>query len=242
MVVLTGTLHHSRGAYDRGRNRLTHRHPGRGNHRRTMLEKLPDMVGHALRDVRAGLDKIVFHRCGLRSGHGTLQLGSLGFADHAPIPARYTADGEGVSPPLHWSGVPAGATSLVLLVEDADAPTPEPLVHAIVVDLAAADGALAEGDIRSPDHEGGDVHEGRNSYLFKGWLPPDPPPGHGAHHYAFQVFALGPGASFEGTAGRSDVLQAVQQHGLASGLLIGTYARPDGSISTREPRVVAQPQ
>jgi Raf kinase inhibitor-like YbhB/YbcL family protein len=207
-----------------------------------MLEKLPDMVGHALRDVRAGLDKLVFNRCGLRAGHGTLAVGSLAFADHAPIPARYTADGEGLAPPLHWSGVPAGAASLVLLVEDADAPTPEPLVHAIVVDLPPADGAFGEGEMDSPRQDGGEAHEGRNSYLQKGWLPPDPPPGHGTHRYAFQLFALAEGEAFSGTPGRSDVLRAVQERGIASGLLIGTYERPDGSIRTNEPRAVVQPE
>ena len=202
-----------------------------------MLEKLPDMVGHALRDVRAGLDKLVFNRCGMRLGHGTLAVGSLAFGDHAPIPERYTADGEGLSPPLHWSGVPAGAASLVLLVEDADAPTPEPLVHAIVVDLPPADAAFGEGEMDSPRQDGGEAHEGRNSYLQKGWLPPDPPPGHGSHRYAFQLFALGPGEAFSGTPGRSDVLKAVQERGIASGLLIGTYERPDGSIKLPDPKV-----
>ena len=193
-----------------------------------MLEKLPDMIGHALRDVRAGLDQIVFNNSGLRSGMASLQVGSLAFADHAPIPARYTADGEGVSPPLHWSGVPAAAASLVLIVEDADAPTPRPLVHAIAVDLAPADGSLPEGAI---DGEKDDqVHEGRNSSLLTGWLPPDPPPGHGQHRYAFQLFALGAGEPFDGTPGRDDVVAAVRERGLASGCLIGTYERPDGSI------------
>ncbi|HZY19531.1 MAG TPA: YbhB/YbcL family Raf kinase inhibitor-like protein [Ramlibacter sp.] len=195
-----------------------------------MLEKLPEVVGHVLRDRRAGLDKLVFNRCGLRAGHGTLQVGSLAFADHAPIPERYSADGEGVSPPLHWDGIPADAHSLALIVEDADAPTNEPLVHAIVVDLPTDSHVLAEGALRSPGHEGEQVHEGRNSYLRAGWLPPDPPPGHGQHRYAFQLFALGAGAAFGTTPGRDELLQAVQAHGLASGLLVGTYERPDGTI------------
>lgn len=195
-----------------------------------MLEKLPGAVGHLLRDKRAGLDKLVFNRCGLRSGHGMLRLSSLAFAEHAPIPARYTADGEGVSPPLQWWDVPADAASLLLVVEDADAPTSEPLVHAIVVDLPPGDGALAEGAIRSAGHEGQHVHEGRNSYLQASWLPPDPPPGHGPHRYAFQLFALGPAEPFSGTPGRNEVLAAIAQRGLASGLLVGTYERPDGSI------------
>jgi Raf kinase inhibitor-like YbhB/YbcL family protein len=195
-----------------------------------MLEKLPDMVGHALRDVRAGMDQIASNHSGLRSGMGSLQVGSLAFTDHAPIPARYTADGEGVSPPLQWSGVPANAASLVLIVEDADSPTPHPLVHAIAVDLPPGDGSLPEGAIAGSGAPADDVHEGRNSYLFAGWLPPDPPPGHGRHRYAFQLFALGAGQPFDGTPGRDDVMRAVQERGIASGCLVGTYERPDGSI------------
>ena len=201
-----------------------------------MLEKLPEVVGHVLRDRRAGLDKLVFNRSGLRTGQAMLQLTSLAFADHAPIPARYTADGEGVSPPLSWSGVPSNAASLVLVVEDADAPTSDPLEHAIVVDLPAEDASMSEGAIKSSGHEGQDVREGRNSYLFAGWLPPDPPPGHGDHRYAFQLFALGPGDAFKGTPGRDDVLKAIQERGLASGMLVGTYERPDGSIKVGAPQ------
>jgi hypothetical protein len=190
-----------------------------------MLEKLPDAIGHALRDQRAGLDKIAFQAVDLRAGMASITVGSLAFADHAPIPERYTADGPGVSPPLHWSGVPEGAASLLLIVEDADAPTPQPLVHAIVVDLPAGDGALAEATLDSPDHDGAGLKTGRNSYLQTKWLPPDPPPGHGVHRYAFQVFALAAGAGFDGSPGREAVLEAIRDHGLASGCLIGTYER-----------------
>ena len=95
-----------------------------------MLEKLPDVVGHVLRGQRAGLDKIAFQAVDLRGGMAAITVRSLAFADHAPIPEKYTADGAGVSPPLHWTGIPAQATTLVLIVEDADAPTPQPLVHA----------------------------------------------------------------------------------------------------------------
>ncbi|HEV7575392.1 MAG TPA: YbhB/YbcL family Raf kinase inhibitor-like protein, partial [Caldimonas sp.] len=197
-----------------------------------MLEKLPDAVGHALRGQRAGLDKIAFQAVDLRAGMASLIVSSLAFADHAPIPARYTADGAGVSPPLQWRGVPADAASLALIVEDADAPTPQPLVHAIVVDLEAADGALAEAALPSNENEGSGVRVGRNSYLQTAWLPPDPPPGHGVHRYAFQLFALTAGAAFDGTPGRDAVLEAIKEHGLASGCLIGTYDRPDTSIKT----------
>jgi Raf kinase inhibitor-like YbhB/YbcL family protein len=190
-----------------------------------MLEKLPEALGHALRNQRAGLEKIAFHRIDLRSGTAALQVTSLAFADHAPIPDRFTADGEGVSPPLQWSGVPANAASILLIVEDADSPTPEPLVHAIAVDLEPRDSALAEGALKSADHEGSGVKAGRNSYLRLAWLPPDPPPGHGQHRYAFQIFALIAGDPFADSPGRDDVLEVLQERAIASGCLIGTYER-----------------
>lgn len=194
-----------------------------------MLEKLPEVIGHALREQRAGLESTAFQRLDLRQGMAAIEVRSLAFADHAPIPERYTADGSGESPPLQWVGVPDGAASVVLLVEDADAPTPHPIVHAIAVDLPAdPEGALAEGALGGA----GDipVKVGRNSLLGARWLPPDPPPGHGVHRYAFQVFALTAGEAFSSTPGRDEVLQALKDRAVASGCLIGTYERPDGSI------------
>jgi len=151
-----------------------------------MLEKLPPVLGHALRDRRAGLDKIVFNRSGLRTGMGLIKLSSLAF----------------------------------------------------VVGLPPGDGKLREGALDSPEHEGEDVQEGRNSFLRAGWLPPDPPPGHGQHRYVFQLFALGPGKAFTGKPGRDDVLEAIQQRAIASGMMIGTYERPDGSIRADAPAAV----
>ena len=197
-----------------------------------MLEKLPDSIGHALHNQRAGLDKIAFNQIGTGAGSASLTVHSMAFVDHAPIPELYTADGVGISPPVQWSGVPSNAAAVVLIVEDADAPTPKPLVHAIVVDLpVGSDGALEAGALESPDHEGDDgLHTGRNSYLTAKWLPPDPPPGHGPHRYAFQVFALAAGEPFSSTPGRDEVLDALRERAVASGCLIGTYERPDGSI------------
>jgi len=199
-----------------------------------MLENLPDMVGHALRNQRAGLDQLVFNQVGLGHGTAALKLGSLAFADHAPLPACYTADGDGMSPPLEWTDIPKEAMSLLLIVEDADAPTPHPLVHAIVVDLQPQNGALPEGALKSSGNEGLGYRTGRNSYLQPAWLPPDPPPGHGVHRYVFQLFALDADSGFGQTPGREAVLEAVRNHGCASGCLTGTYLRPDGSISVND--------
>ena len=123
-------------------------------------------------------------------------------------------------------GVPPEAEGLVLLIEDQDSPTPRPLVHAILAGLAPRDGELAEGALPSPDHEGEDHGLGRNSFLRRAWLPPDPPPGHGPHRYCFQVFALDHAPQLSGKPIRTQVAQAMKGHVIARGLLVGTYERP----------------
>ena len=126
------------------------------------------------------------------------------------------------------------AASLVLVVEDADSPTPHPLVHAIAVGLPAEDGNLPEAAFPSADNAGTGLHAGRNSYLQAAWLPPDPPPGHGVHRYAFQVFALDSAPAFSATPGRDEVMEQLRSHAVASGLLIGTCERPDGTIKIQD--------
>ena len=199
-----------------------------------MLENLPDFVGHALRDQRAGLDQIAFNRLPLRAGQGAIAVTSLAFVDHGPLPALYTADGEGMSPPLQWSGVPESATSVVLIVEDADSPTPHPLVHAIVVGLAPTEGSLRQGALAADGDAPDDARLGRNSYLQHAWLAPDPPPGHGRHRYAFQVFALAGDEPLPEAPGRDALMEILEAHAIASGLVVGTYERHDTTVNASE--------
>jgi len=194
-----------------------------------MLQNLPDFIGHALRDQRAGLDQIAFNRLPLRGGQGAISVTSLAFVDHGPLPVAYTADGEGHSPPLQWTGVPAAASSVVLIVEDADSPTPHPLVHAIAVGLAPEDASLREGALDAEEQAPAEARLGRNSYLQHGWLPPDPPPGHGPHRYAFQVFALAGEADLPDTPGRDALMAALERDAVASGCILCTYERHDTS-------------
>ena len=203
-----------------------------------MLEHVPHWLGSALKGVRAGAHKLVIAQAELGS-FAALRLASPAFADGARLPERFTADGDGVSPPLFWTGVPEGTERVALIVEDPDAPAPQPLVHAVVWDLPAGDGELREGAIRADgagDPDGSDV--GRNSFLGEGWLPPDPPTGHGPHNYAFQIFALGPGPDVGDTPGRGAIVKAMAGRVLAAGLLTGTYSRgeeapigPVGSVA-----------
>ena len=198
-----------------------------------MLEHVPGWLGRALAGMRAGADKLVIAGVGIgdeaaaSGGAAAIDLSSPAFANGGRLPPRFTADGAGVSPPLVWGDPPAGTARMVLVVEDADAPAPQPLVHAIVWGIAPEAGRLAEGAIVRDGDGGADGRDvGRHSFLGEGWLPPDPPTGHGEHRYAFQLFAVGTGAGDPGaTPGRGDVVAAIAGHVLAAGLLVGTYSR-----------------
>ena len=191
-----------------------------------MLENLPHAVGRALKDVRPGLDAILYHQDAAAGAPETLAITSSAFAEGAAIPVRYTADGDKLSPPLAWTGVPEGAQGVVLVIEDPDAPAPTPLVHTLAWALKGEDGELAEGALKSPGSGGEALSLGRNSFLGAEYLPPDPPPGHGPHRYCFQVFALDRAPELSGKPVRTQVAHAMKGHIIAKGLLVGTYERP----------------
>ena len=191
-----------------------------------MLEKLPHAVGEALRNVRPGLEKTVYEEEVAAGAPACITLASSAFQDGGAIPARYTEDGEKLSPPLAWTGVPAGAAGVVLLIEDPDAPAPSPLVHTIAWALAGVDGELAEGALKSKGSPGEGFSLGRNSFLGAAYLPPDPPPGHGAHRYVFQVYALDQAPELHGSPVRTQVVHAMKGHVIGKGRLIGTFERP----------------
>jgi Raf kinase inhibitor-like YbhB/YbcL family protein len=150
--------------------------------------------------------------------NASIEVSSGAFGYNEPIPAQYTADGEGVSPPLEWRCVPLNAEAVVVVVEDADSPTALPVVHSIMWDLPGTDASLPEGALK-------DERCAANDGLAATWLPPDPPPGHGQHRYVFQVFALDTVPRFESRPGRTELLDKIKGHVIAKGLLIGTYER-----------------
>ena len=189
-----------------------------------MLEHVPNIVGKALRGVGPGLDELMLNQ-GFGDAPVAIAVSSPAFADGAPIPADHTEDGRKVSPPLAWRGVPSGAAEVVVVIEDADSPTPAPLVHAILLGLPGRDGALAEGELKSAGAEGRAHRLGRHSFLKPEYLPPDPPTGHGPHRYAVQVFALDVALSLGAEPGRSALVEAMTGHVVAKGLLVGTYER-----------------
>ena len=192
-----------------------------------MLEKLPESVGHALINQRAGMETVVYNQLHRVRDVPRLALTSRAFVFNARLPIRFTADGDGVSPPLAWDDLPADAQSLALIVEDADSPTPHPLVHAIIVNLDAGSRELDEGALDSPDHSGPGPAAGQNSFLQHAWLPPDPPRGHGEHRYVFQLFGLSAGATPDAALGRGAFIDLILDRAVAVGCLIGTYERSE---------------
>jgi Raf kinase inhibitor-like YbhB/YbcL family protein len=156
-----------------------------------------------------------------------LHLSSSAFNPNASIPAQYTCDGDELSPPLVWQGVPAGTASLALLVDDPDAPDPAApkriWVHWILYNLGPGQQQVAEGAGNAPP--AGGARTGRNDGGTTGWQGPCPPIGR--HRYFFRLFALDTVLPDLGTdVHRADFERAMDGHVLATAVLMGTYAHP----------------
>lgn len=187
-----------------------------------MLDQVPAWLGKVLRNAREGHGKLAVARLG---DEGALHrdgfvLRSAAFDDGEALDPSFTADEEdAVAPPLEWSAPPAGTRELALVVEDPDAPTPEPFCHWLVWGLAPQRGKLLEGE--APPRVG------KNAFGNSEWLLPDPPTGHGPHDYVFQLFALESPLALMPGATRDDLIEAMQGHVIAAALLTATYLRSD---------------
>jgi len=151
-----------------------------------------------------------------------MQLTSPAFGESEIIPTKYTCDGENVSPPLKWTGVPADAKSLVLIADDPDAPTGT-WVHWVLYDLPATAHELPEALARSQYVPGG-ARQGLNDFKQLGYGGPCPPPGK-AHRYFFKLYALECALDLKPGATKNEVERAIEHHNLAQGQLMGTYKR-----------------
>lgn len=132
---------------------------------------------------------------------GALALTSLAFAPGQPIPLRYGCYGDNVSPPLSWSGVPAGTVELAISVVDNDAPDAPPggFVHWAITGLDPSLTGLDEGAVP----EG--AFEARNDPSESGWYGPCPPAGE-TRNYVFTLFAFAEPTGVAADANRSDAL------------------------------------
>lgn len=143
-----------------------------------------------------------------------MRISSPAFEEEGDVPVKYTCDGDDISPPLVVEDIPADAVSLVLAVDDPDAPGGT-WDHWIVYDIEP------RSDI--PEGVKGLGTEGSNSWGHVGYRGPCPPGG--THRYFFQVYALDKGLGWEEGWDKTSVLEAIHDHILAEASLLGFYSR-----------------
>jgi Raf kinase inhibitor-like YbhB/YbcL family protein len=154
-----------------------------------------------------------------------MTLSSTAIQHQQPIPARYTCDGEDVSPPLSWSGLPAGTKSLVLILDDPDAPDPAApkmtWVHWVLYNLPPEAGGLTEAAAAGNLPQG--TLEGLNDWKRTGYGGPCPPIGR--HRYFHKLYALSSALPHLGKPTKPQLEKAMAGKVLGETALVGTYQR-----------------
>jgi Raf kinase inhibitor-like YbhB/YbcL family protein len=151
-----------------------------------------------------------------------LTITSPAFQNGEAIPTRYTRDGENLSPPLEWRNAPPETQSYVLLVEDPDAPSGT-FRHWAMYNVPAGEAGLPEG---ASDQGRRGVGEGVNGFGNARYDGPQPPRGHGPHHYYFRLAALDvPRLDVPAPAQAEDIWLKAQPHIIAEAEVVGVYER-----------------
>jgi len=156
------------------------------------------------------------------SEKGLMQLTSTAFSQGETIQAKYTCDGENLSPPLKWSGAPSGVKSFAVIADDPDAPVGT-WVHWVAFDLQPTTTELSEGLPKSQFLPGG-AKQGLNDFKHLGYGGPCPPPGK-AHRYFFKLYALDSMLDLKPGATKKEVERVIEKRTLAQGELMGLYKR-----------------
>jgi Raf kinase inhibitor-like YbhB/YbcL family protein len=147
-----------------------------------------------------------------------LRISSPAFTTLEPIPKRYTIEGENISPPLEWSGLPSGTLQLALICHDPDAPLPYGFTHWTLYGIPPTVTQLAEAG-------GSKFSQGTNSVDRLGYTGPAPPKGHGLHHYYFWLYALDKELTLKPGLTREQLLNAIAEHTIEQARLVGVYER-----------------
>lgn len=151
-------------------------------------------------------------------------LTSSSFQANGAMPARFTSDGDNLSPPLAWTYAPAGTKSYALIMDDPDAPDPAApqmtWVHWVVYDIPATVNAFAEG---ASQHLPAGAREGLNDWKQTGYGGPAPPIGR--HRYFHKLYALDTVLPDLNRPTKAQLESAMQGHVLAEAELIGTYQK-----------------
>jgi Raf kinase inhibitor-like YbhB/YbcL family protein len=155
----------------------------------------------------------------------TLVLRSPAFSHEGAIPAAFTCEGRDRSPALEWSGVPAEAQSLALIVDDPDAPDPKAprmtYVHWVLYGIPRDATGLPEGVGCHALPAG--TREGTNDWNRTGYGGPCPPIGR--HRYFFKLYALDTALPDFGAAMKPELEAAMRGHVVAQATLMGTYQK-----------------
>jgi Raf kinase inhibitor-like YbhB/YbcL family protein len=146
----------------------------------------------------------------------TIQITSSAFEEGGLIPQKYTCNGEDISPPLNWSGIPDKTESLVLICDDPDAPVGI-WVHWVLINLPTIIDGLPEGGARVGIN-------GLNDFHRLGYGGPCPPIG-APHRYFFKLYALDIKLELDQGVSKRDVEKAIKGHVLAQGQLMGKFQR-----------------
>ena len=153
---------------------------------------------------------------------GAMQVNSKIISPGGEFPKRDTCDGGDISPHLAWSDVPASAKSLVLILDDPNAPGGV-FTHWLLWDIPAAVRELAENAPKTAQLPAGGS-QGRNDFGKLGYGGPCPPPGK-PHRYFFRLYALDTVLGLKAGAGRGELERAMRGHAVARGELMGRYGR-----------------
>lgn len=151
-----------------------------------------------------------------------LSISSTAFQEGDKIPRKYTCQGQDVSPPLAWDKPPAGCQSLVLIMDDPDAPGGV-FTHWILFNIPSESRQLPEAVPTQAQLSTGAL-QGKNDFGRIGYGGPCPPPG-GPHRYRFILHVLDQPLDLEAGTSKEQVIGAMQGHILAQGQLTGTYQR-----------------
>jgi len=151
-----------------------------------------------------------------------LQLKSAVFGEGEEIPKKYTGEGDDISPPLSWTGVPENTRSLALICDDPDAPVGT-FVHWVVYDIPPEKKNLDEAVPGEEVLPGGAKH-GINDFGKPGYGGPHPPPGK-AHRYFFKLYCLDAKLDAEAGLNKAKLLDLMQGHIIEQAEIVGLYRR-----------------
>jgi Raf kinase inhibitor-like YbhB/YbcL family protein len=154
-------------------------------------------------------------------GGRIMQITSAAFVESGMMPAKYSCDGQDVSPPLAWQDVPAGTKSMALIVDDPDAPRGT-WVHWVAFNIPPDMMKLDEAVKPEKESKNG-MRQGSNDWPRIGYGGPCPPSG--THRYFFKLYALDTVLELKAEATKVQLLQAMKGHILAEAHLMGTYRR-----------------